>query len=160
VIPVGTSESECGEEEAPIHESDSDRRQMLLSSEQNDDLQGLKACPLWDLFQRDFISGGQGTSHVDEAPVDHDTGYSSSSKGKRKHEAEGAEERHPINKVARPSGPPLGIGRLVQSEINIRRKESLGMEPVKGGGRMLGTGTSDFMKPSHNVANGPSTVSI
>ncbi|TEB33376.1 WLM-domain-containing protein [Coprinellus micaceus] len=33
----------------------------------------------------------------------------------------------------------LGLGKLVQTEIDFRKKESLGMAPVKGGGRTLGS---------------------
>lgn len=95
----GESDSDSDEEEAiPIHETDSERRQTLLGSEQTDDLQGLKSGTLWDFFQRDFITGRQGASHVDEIPDDHDTGYvgngaskPATSKGKRKHDPEEAE---------------------------------------------------------------------
>jgi hypothetical protein len=99
VASEGESESDSDEEvEIPIHETDSDRRETLLSSEQNDDLQGLKSGTLWDFFQQDFITGRQGASHVNEVLDDHDTRYSgnstsgpSTTKGKRKHEPEEAE---------------------------------------------------------------------
>lgn len=32
----------------------------------------------------------------------------------------------------------LGLGKMVQTEIDLRKKESIGMAPVKGGGRKLG----------------------
>ena len=160
-----------------IHETDSDRRQTLLRSEQNEDLQGLKSGTLWDFFQRDFITGRQGASHVTEMPDDHDTRYvendtskPSISGGKRKHDSEEVEgdlhhlhfcrltelfptERPRTGKVVRSAATSLGIGKLVQSEIDLRKKESLGMAPVKGGGRTLGTGTSHICTgSSHNVA--------
>ncbi|KAF5327560.1 hypothetical protein D9619_004824 [Psilocybe cf. subviscida] len=37
-----------------------------------------------------------------------------------------------------PAGLGLGLGKMVQTEMELRRKEALGMAPVKGGGRTLG----------------------
>lgn len=66
---------------------------------------------------------------------------------------------HPIAIVmmfppARPTIPTipkstgtLGLGKMVQSEIKLRKQESLGMAPVKGGGRTLGG--SGPIKPLH-----------
>lgn len=54
----------------------------------------------------------------------------------------------------------LGIGKLVQSEIDLRTKESLGMAPVKGGGRTLGTGNPVFATSSHNAAEGLRTLPL
>ncbi len=33
----------------------------------------------------------------------------------------------------------LGLGKMVQTEVDLRKKEALGMAPVKGGGRTLGS---------------------
>jgi hypothetical protein len=63
-------------------------------------------------------------------------------------------ERPRTRKVVRSPAASLGIGKLVQSEIDLRKKESLGMAPVKGGGRTLGTGTLDSVRSLHNVAKG------
>jgi len=60
-------------------------------------------------------------------------------------------ERPLPKKVVKSPATSLGIGKLVQSEIDIRKKESLGMAPVKDGGRKLGTDTS-VAGPSYNVA--------
>lgn len=163
VASEGESVSDSDEEkEIPIHETDSDRRQTLLSSEQSDDLQGLKSGILWNFFRQDFISGGQDASHVNESPDDHDTGYSgtsasgpSTSKGKRKHESEESYESLRAKRVVRSPAASLGIGKLVQSEIDFRKRESLGMTSVKGGGRTLG---SSGTGPSHNVAKGICTL--
>jgi hypothetical protein len=98
VSPEGEDVSDSDEDAMPIPETDSDRRQTLLGSEQNEDLQGLKSGTLWDFFQRDFITGRQGASHVVEMPDDHDTrlvGNNTSkpsiSEGKRKHDSEEVE---------------------------------------------------------------------
>jgi DNA-dependent metalloprotease WSS1 len=42
-------------------------------------------------------------------------------------------------KESPPTTGALGLGKLVQTEIDFRKKESLGMAPVKGGGRTLGS---------------------
>jgi len=98
VASEGESESEPDdEEETHTHETDFDRRQTLLSSDQNDDLQGLRSGTLWDFFQKDSISGGQGASNTTEMPDDCNIGYSgatsgpSTSKRKRQHRSEDAE---------------------------------------------------------------------
>lgn len=42
----------------------------------------------------------------------------------------------------------LGVGKLVQTEIDLRKKESLGMAPVvKGGSRTLGRPSRLTSKP-------------
>ena len=33
----------------------------------------------------------------------------------------------------------LGLGKMVKTEVDLRKKEALGMAPVKGGGRTLGS---------------------
>ncbi|KAF8159577.1 WLM domain-containing protein [Crassisporium funariophilum] len=42
---------------------------------------------------------------------------------------------------------PLGIGNLVQTEVDLRKKESLGMAPTKSGGRTLGSRPNETELP-------------
>ena len=70
---------------------------------------------------------------------------SSSSNGKEKSE--------PLERLPPRSKRSLGLRKIVQHEIDFRKKEALGMDPVGGKGRMLST-----TKPStKNVSmSGPS----
>ncbi|KAF5382042.1 hypothetical protein D9615_004326 [Tricholomella constricta] len=59
---ISSTESEDEVEEA-FSETDSDRRKTLLTSESNDDLDGLKSGNLWDYFEKDCkFSTSQGQS--------------------------------------------------------------------------------------------------
>jgi hypothetical protein len=164
------------DEEEAIHETDSDRRQTLMSSEQDDDLQELKAGTLWEYFEKDFHSGKESISDRKDSPGCDLPAHSGSvgtsgnpkdmsSQGKRKRSEEDDPESlstswavprthltasHPrteistTKKLTTTTSKPasLGIGKFVQAEIDLRKKESLGMASIKGGGRTLGTRTS------------------
>lgn len=47
-------------------------------------------------------------------------------------------QSQPKRSTRTPTGPGLRLGKMVQTEMELRRKEALGMAPVKGGGRTLG----------------------
>lgn len=147
-----------GDEETLIYETDSERRQTLLSSEQNNDLQALKSGTLWDFLQKDVVSGDRAVASHVNGMLDHEviSGTEASTTGfaigKRKRKNTTEEGKNPAKKAVKSPATPLGIGNLVQSEIDYRKKESLGMVPVNGGGRALGTGTSGAKGLSHNVS--------
>ncbi|KAF8896398.1 WLM domain-containing protein [Infundibulicybe gibba] len=117
------SEGDSSDEEELIAETDSDRRKALLSSQHADDVKGLEAGTSWLAFEDDFnFIGGSSTTGTQPMP-----GTSNRAQG-------------PMPQVNPPnvSSTSLGIGKLVQNEVNLRKKESLGMAPIKGGGRTLG----------------------
>ncbi|KAJ7284943.1 WLM domain-containing protein [Mycena rebaudengoi] len=110
------------EEDELLGETDSDRREALLRSEDSQDLQKLNGGTSWRDFEDEFVfTGGE----VIEIPSDDEDDLPVASGSRLK------------DSQTRTSAP-LGLGKLVQSEISLRKKESLGMAPVKGGGRVIG----------------------
>lgn len=151
-----------------VPETDAERRQVLLASEQTTDLeQKLGARNSWKQFQDDFNFDGGSTSSGSKGPTmdiidissDGDdacdvpvaSGSTFTTKPVGNAQAGGSGK----DKSRRSSPPPitsraktlpkasndraLGLGKMVQTEVDLRKKEALGMAPVKGGGRTLGS---------------------
>lgn len=138
------------DDEEAVDETDYDRRQTLLSSKQDDDLQEFKSDTLWESIESDFNIRKEDSPRCDLPVHSGSVGTSGNStlpKGKRKR----SEDDDP---PTRSPAASLGIGKLVQSEIDLRKRESLGMAPAKGGGRTLGTRTweapGSTPKPTQN----------
>ncbi|KAG7451134.1 WLM-domain-containing protein [Guyanagaster necrorhizus] len=125
-----------------VSETDGDRREALISSEK-DDLRNLKSS--WEEFKDDFIFTGDGKDNVIEISSDeenvkrepcdipvpsgstftsgvNDTMKRSENNGKGKEK----------------ETPPLGLGKLVKTEVDFRKKEALGMVPTQGSRRLGG----------------------
>jgi len=159
------SDKETSDDEIEfIAETDAERRQALLSSEQDDDLnQNLGSGSSWKQYENDFdfstkntatgskevfndvidiSSNGDGGESCDlhvasgpsltmKAPYPRRT-----DKGKSKApESSGIFSQRSTCQGA--SLNHLGLGNIVQTEIDFRKKESLGMAPIRGGGRTL-----------------------
>ncbi|KAJ7593048.1 WLM domain-containing protein [Mycena floridula] len=117
-------ESSEEDEDDIVPETDAERRNTLLASEK-DNLSNLKS--LWRDFDNDFIFTGKGKSVVIDLDdeVDCDLPFASGST---------------FTTADAPStvkAPNIGLGKIVQTEIDLRKKESLGLAPIKGGGRTL-----------------------
>ncbi|KAJ7903525.1 WLM domain-containing protein [Mycena olivaceomarginata] len=133
-------EDEFGDE--PVGETDAERRQALLRSGNSEDLQGLKAKG-WKDFQNDFnFTRHDAKKKIPEAIIDissdddNDIPVASGSTFVMPSPKK-ASAKDSKTKEGGKSGA-LGLGGLVQSEISLRKKESLGMAPVKAGSRVLG----------------------
>lgn len=147
------------DEEVEFVETDADRRKALESSEQEPgSSQQFKEGP-WRDFAKAFNFGSgkndeKKLSIVELSDSDDEAGgcdmpVASSSKGETStFTSSGAR----TNSVLGPSSsskeisptPVVGLGNLVQTEINYRKKEALGLNPAKRGqqaGRTLGSGS-------------------
>jgi hypothetical protein len=165
--PPFASDKETSDDEIEfIAETDAERRQTLLSSEQDDDLnQNLGSGSSWKQFENDFDFSAKNTATglkevfndvIDISSDDGDRGEAcdlpvssadpspttklpypcQTDKGKSKTtESSGRFRQKSIRQG--PSLNHLGLGNIVQTEIDFRKKESLGMAPIRGGGRTL-----------------------
>ncbi|TFK40323.1 WLM domain-containing protein [Crucibulum laeve] len=146
-----------------VGETDAERRETLLAAEKEDGVGELKPGSKisWDDFEDDFNFTGAGKELDEDSGCDvpvasgstFTTGSGSSSrtakeKGK---EAKAVTKREPSKSTSKSSGE-LGIGKLVQSEIDLRKKESLGIAPVKGGSRTLGGSTRKITNALDNTS--------
>ncbi|PPQ65296.1 hypothetical protein CVT26_000256 [Gymnopilus dilepis] len=168
-------EEESDDEVEFVSETDAERRQALQEAEQGQESnQKLGPGFSWSQFKDEFNfdngSSASGSkqpqvvgdileifSDEDEAnacdvPVASGSTYTttpstaSSVKGKGKAS---------LNKQ---DGKSLGLGKLVQSEIDFRKKEALGMALVKGGGRKLGSKPDDAQNSKVKTSSSPGGV--
>ncbi|RDB25998.1 DNA-dependent metalloprotease WSS1 [Hypsizygus marmoreus] len=150
------SETESDDEDIVeiIPETDSDRRKTLLSSETNEYLPDLKSGSLWESFERDFdfnASRGEATHEDTSQGCDLPSQAGTTGTNPQAHNGkqnatypDGADvvgassaDAGEIPSTAR----PIGIGKLAQTEITVRKKEALGMAPVKASSH---TGLASF----------------
>lgn len=169
LVPTIASDEEISEDEVEfIAETDGERRQALLSSEKDDDLtQKLGSENSWTQFENDFNFSAQNTAMgpremfndvLDISSDDSDNGElcgfpaasGSTSITKPppdpsrtdKDKLKAVELKRGLGQKSTGRGSslnPLGLGNIVQTEINFRKKESLGLAPIRGGGRTLGS---------------------
>ncbi|KAK0485190.1 WLM domain-containing protein [Armillaria novae-zelandiae] len=125
-----------------VSETDGERREALISSEK-DDLRNLKFS--WEEFKDDFIFTGNGKDNVVEISSDEEdvkeescdipvpsgsTFISGMNHGENRSKYKDKEKEKEM--------PPLGLGKLVKTEVDSRKKEALGMAPAQGS-RKLGS---------------------
>jgi DNA-dependent metalloprotease WSS1 len=112
---------ESEEEYETTAETDAERRDALLISKQDEDeIEYLGSGKSWRTFEDDFSFVGASQSGLDP-PGRSSTPPSTSSTGAGKSQS--------ISK---------GLGNMVKAEVDLRKKEALGLAPVKGKGRTLG----------------------
>ncbi|KAL1719810.1 hypothetical protein EV715DRAFT_272459 [Schizophyllum commune] len=131
VLEIGSD----SDEEEYIEETDSERRQRLREADAEGD--GTAESISWDDYANDFVFGKPGGSAIDPGtpstssksmPVSTKTPASTSTKT----------PATTSNKGKAPAS--IGLGKLVQSEIDLRKKEAVGLAPVKNEAtRKLGT---------------------
>ncbi|KAL1679005.1 WLM domain-containing protein [Schizophyllum commune] len=114
------------DEEEYIEETDSERRQRLREADAEGD--GTAESISWDDYADDFVFGKPGGSAIDPGTP------SSSSKGTpststKSIPASTKTQATTSNKGKAPAS--IGLGKLVQSEIDLRKKEAVGLAPVK-----------------------------
>lgn len=153
--------SDCEESEGElIPETDSERRTALVSSGLDEDLRSLKSNLLWEAQQDTFkFTPPPDNISCDVIDISDSEDEVGPSNKRPQHaivplppklEANAKKGGLPpeiskaslIRVVAGRSSAPsgFGLGKLVQSEIEFRKKESSGMAPTKAGGRTLGGG--------------------
>lgn len=157
--PVSGSESSDDEVEI-VGETDKDRRDTLLAAKQVDDLEVLDSATLWKDFEGEFDfgvkpEGSKPTVLVDDVidissdeeggrkpcdlPVASGSTYTSGGgKGLKKETTRARVLDTESSRAKATNLGPIGIGKIVQTEVDLRKKESLGLAPVKGAGRTLG----------------------
>ncbi|KAF9475398.1 WLM-domain-containing protein [Pholiota conissans] len=145
--PASSEENSDDEVEfVTVPETDAERREALLASEQTTDLdEKLRFGNSWKQFRDDFnftatpsVATSGSTFTTQSHGSSHGQAESSSdarAKCKGKSKATLASSSTP--RAAQNGG--LGLGKMVQTEIDLRKKESIGMAPIKGGGRTLGS---------------------
>ncbi|KAE9407704.1 WLM-domain-containing protein [Gymnopus androsaceus JB14] len=126
-----------------IAETDADRRSTLLTAEQDQDLGNLSSGTSWRDFQNDFVFTGQGQSIDISSESEDESGSDVKAKGKRK---ASEQPKEPPVKVAKTTKNTDPKSTLVSSEIAFRKKEALGMAPVKGKGRTIGSAQAEDSK--------------
>jgi hypothetical protein len=181
VVPVPSdsrsSEALTEEESDPefewVGETDAERLEALLKSDKDADLSNkLGPSGSWKGLEQefDFNNDDQVTSsnvpiddiinlssdddnddHCNIAIASGSTfvhGHSNAAKGKGK---SGSSDDVKENTSSKAKSNAVGLGRMVQAEMDLRKKESLGMAPVKGSGRTLGS------RPTGMIQNVQST---
>ncbi|KAF8905048.1 WLM domain-containing protein [Gymnopilus junonius] len=156
-----TDGEESDDEFEFVPETDAERRQALQEAEQGQDSnQKLGPGFSWTQFSDDFnfnsgtepsgskqsasddileISSDEDDTATCDVPVVSESTYTTSSSNVRS----SATGKGKATSSSKKEGNSLGLGKLVQSEIEFRKKEVLGMAPVKGGGRTLGSRPSN-----------------
>lgn len=169
MTPTFASDEEFSDDEVEfVAETDAERRQALLSSEQGDDLaQKLGSESSWTQFENDFNFSAQNTAtgpremFNDVIDISSDGGDDGELCGlpaasgstavmkpppdpsrTDKDKLKAVELKRGLGQKSTGRGSslnPLGLGNIVQTEINFRKKESLGLAPIRGSGRTLGS---------------------
>lgn len=160
-----TEDEESDLEFESVRETDAERREALLKSDKDADLSNkLGRSSSWKGLEQefDFNNRDQGTSsnvpiddiidlssdddnddHCNIAVASGSTfihGHSNAATGKGKGKSDtSSKARHPTSNA-------IGLGRMVKAEIDLRKKESLGMAPVKGSGRTLGSRSNGMIQ--------------
>ncbi|KAF7336626.1 hypothetical protein MVEN_02097100 [Mycena venus] len=132
------------DEGEPVGETDAERRKALIHSGDFEDLLALNAKG-WKDFGNDFNFSRHNAKEPsepielssddegDDIPVASGSTFVMPSRKKSPHS-----RKDDSHKAQNNAG--FGLGNMVQSEISLRKKESLGMAPVKAGSRVLGDG--------------------
>ena len=159
-----TDDEELDPELESVGETDTERREALLKSDKDADLsnklgpssslKGLEQefdfnnrdqatssnVPIDDII--DLSSDDDNDDHCNIAVASGSTfihGHSNAAKGKGMSNSSDDVKESTSLKAPHPKSNALGLGGMVKAEIDLRKKESLGMAPVKGRGRTLGS---------------------
>ena len=165
-----TEDEESDPEFESVGETDAERREALLKSDKNADLSNkLGPSSSWKGLEQefDFNNRDQATSTVPIDDVidlssddDNDDlcniavasgstfihGHSKAAKGKGKFDSSDDVKESTSSKARHPKSNAIGLGRMVKAEIDLRKKEFLGMAPVKGSGRTLGSRSTGMIQ--------------
>ncbi|KAF8807050.1 WLM-domain-containing protein [Phlegmacium glaucopus] len=173
---VLTGDEESDQEFELVGETDAERREALLASDQDADLSNkMEHSSSWNALEQEFNFNNhdQATSNV---PIDDiicissdddddddcnipvasgstfTHGLSSAAKGKGKSNSSHNIKEKTSSKARHSNSNAIGLGRMVEAEMDLRKKEFLGMAPVKGSGRTLGSSSTGMIQ---NVQSAP-----
>ena len=173
ILSEALSEAEESDPEFElVGETDADRREALFASDQNAEEASNKLGPSnsWKALEQefDFNNHGQGSSSSSKVSIDSifdissnddDDNFPVASGSTFTHEHNAAKDKgkySPSDEIkestssrARHSNPNLiALGRMVEAEMDLRKKESLGMAPVKGRRQILGSRSTGMTQNS------------
>lgn len=124
-----------------IEETDAERKNAFAQAKAEDDVDDFK--PSWFDFRDDFVftnsnggGGGAGTSNdIIDISSDEEAPSQKSTKGEQR--------QKPTQTTLRPYLRAKGSGSIVKDEVNLRKKEALGMQA--GSARKLGLAKSSSL---------------
>ncbi|KAL1662655.1 WLM domain-containing protein [Schizophyllum commune] len=122
------------DEEEYIEETDSERRQRLREADAEGD--GTAESISWDDYADDFVFGKPGGSATDPVATSSSSRGTPSTSAKSipastKTQATTSTKTPAITSNKGKAPASIGLGKLVQSEIDLRKKEAVGLAPVK-----------------------------
>ncbi|KAI5890112.1 WLM-domain-containing protein [Schizophyllum commune H4-8] len=115
------------DEEDRIEETDYERRQRLKEAEDGGD--GVEGIISWDDYADDFIFGKPGGSATDPTGPSPPASSSTRTPTSKSTRTPTSKASGSATKGKAPAS--IGLGKLVQSEIDLREKEAVGLAPVK-----------------------------
>lgn len=167
-----TDDQESDQEFEMVGETDAERREALLTSNQDtDSTNKLGRIGSWRVLEQEFGFDNHDQATSSNVPIDDiidlssenddddssgttafTHGHSSAAKDKGKSNSlKDLKENASKATQSKSNAMALGLGRMVEAEIDIRKKESLGMAPVKGGGRTLGSRSSGMKQNAQST---------
>jgi len=160
-----------------VGETDTERREALLKSDEDADLSNeLGPSSSWKGLEQEFDFNNRDRTTSSNVPIDdiidlssdddNDDhcniavasgstfvhGHSNAAKGKGKCDPSDDVKENTSSKARHLKSNAIGLGGMVKAEIDLRKKESLGMAPVKGSGRTLGSRSTAMLQ---NVQSTP-----
>lgn len=176
-----TEDEESDLEFESVGETDAERREALLKSDKDADLSNkLGRSSSWKGLEQEFDFNNHDQATLSNVPIDDIIdissdddnndhcnigvasgstfihGHSNAAKGKGKSDPSDDIKESTSSKACHPKpnafGAAIGLGRMVKAEIDLRKKESLGMAPVKGSGHTLGSRSTGMIR---NVQSTP-----
>ena len=154
-------DEESDPEFEPVGETDAERREALLKSDEDADLSNkLGFSSSWKGLEQEFDFNNRDQTTSSNVPIDDIIDLSSDddnddhcnipvasgstfihghSNAAKKFNSSDDVKEITSSKARRPKSNAIGLGGMVKAEIDLRKKESLGMAPVKGSGRTLGS---------------------
>ena len=158
-----TEDEESDQEFELVKETDAERREALLTSDQDGDSSNkLGPSSSWKALEQEFDFNNRDQASSSNVPIDDiidlssddddddcsipvssgstfTYGHGSAAKGKGKSNSSDDIKENTSSRARHSKSNAIGLGKMVEAEIDLRKKESLGMAPVKGGGRTLGS---------------------
>ncbi|KAJ7475808.1 WLM domain-containing protein [Mycena latifolia] len=141
-LPGELSSEDDSSDDELLGETDAERREALLRSETSGDVQKLNGRTSWRDFEDEFVFTGQNQrsrqevidiSSDDDIPVASGSTFVMPPPKEKiaKHDRSQNSRNHETSVSS-------SLGNMLENEISLRKKESLGMGPLKAGGRVLG----------------------
>jgi hypothetical protein len=154
-----------------VGETDSERREALLRSDEDADSSNkLGPSISWKGLEQEFDFNNRDRTTSSNVPIDNIIdlssdddnddhcnigvasgstfihGHSNATNGKGKFDPSNDIKEKTSSKARHPKSNAIGLGGMVKAEIDLRKKESLGMAPVKGSGRILGSRSTGMIQ--------------